>query len=132
MTRVTRRLLLLGVTFLPGWTVAQRPATRLISAFVSRDPAARLKGLIRDPESARAIGGLYLRQHPGEADPTILTRHLLSSLELDAGRIGAESDARLRDRLRFLMRADFAEGRTARVDGWILSRTEARLCALWA
>jgi len=24
---------------------------------------------------------------------------------------------------------DFAEGRVVRVDGWILSRTEARLCA---
>jgi len=27
------------------------------------------------------------------------------------------------------IRADFADGRTVKVDGWVLSLTEARLCA---
>lgn len=44
----------------------------------------------------------------------------------------APSPAALRRRLAAAVRADFAAGRTVRVGGWTLARTEAQLCLLVA
>jgi hypothetical protein len=64
--------------------------------------------------SARAIGAAYLRAHP--ADTATL------ALQLPAGLTRRE--------LQFVIRDDFAHERIVTVDGWMLSVTEARLCAL--
>lgn len=58
-------------------------------------------------EAMLAVGRLRLAHGPLDPD---------FSLPL-AGRIGAS------------VRADFAAGRTLTLDGWVLSRTEAELCA---
>jgi hypothetical protein len=91
----------------------------------------RLRRLLRHPDSARAVGAAYRRTFPAEADPPKLTGLLLSSLSLDEARLARQSDASLRALVVARMRNDFAAGHTATIDGWILSRTEARLCALW-
>lgn len=71
----------------------------------------------RGLESAAWLGERYLRRHPEE-------RHRLSST--DAARRSLEG----RRQLGRAIREDFAAGRVAQVEGWVLARTEARLCAL--
>jgi hypothetical protein len=89
-------------------------------------PAARLVGIFREPASARAIGRAYLRQAPEEADAA----RLLALIH--PGDCAALSASELRRAVAARQRADFAAGRTVLLDGWVLSRTEARLCALAA
>jgi hypothetical protein len=57
-----------------------------------------------------------------------LTALILSSLRLNSAQIAPDE---LTSRLSARVCADFASGSTVRLDGWILSRTEARVCALW-
>lgn len=67
-----------------------------------------------DDETVRAIGARYRSSTPAEDDPGVLRRRL------GAGSPDTE------------IRADFAAGRTVVVDGWVLSITEARQCALFS
>ena len=131
MTRRAVLRLLAGLVlagwFAPGWAV------RRLSAWSRPDPlAARLRSLFADPASATAVGQAYLRAVPDEADE----RHLMQLIirQMPGGRAAlAGHDANAwRASLRAMQRRDFAEGRTVRVEGWVLSRTEARLCALAA
>lgn len=75
------------------------------------------------------IGAFFLRQHRHEASIAHLETALMSSLQtgLDdpSGRSGdllAHIDERIRQ--------DYAEEQTFILDGWLLSQTELRLCAL--
>ena len=86
---------------------------------------ARLVRLFRYPDSARAVGAAYLRLHLEEADAERLTALLGADLGDDEG-------AALASRLAARQRADFGAGRTVVVEGWVLSLTEARICALLA
>lgn len=76
---------------------------------------------------AVSVGERYLQCTPHEADAAVLT----SLLNIDEALVPHEPDA-LVDFVRERIRRDFAEGRTADVDGWVLSVTEARLCAMTA
>ena len=78
---------------------------------------------------AQRVGRAYLDLVPDEDDPELLVDLVFPSLrDADAP---PESGELVR---RFVaqVRRDFEEDRLARIDGWILSRTEARLSALLA
>lgn len=84
---------------------------------------SRLRETLANPDWAREVGRHYLALHPEDADLQRLTEGLLVPESLQdkaafAGRIGA-----LRVR-------DFASDDTVCVDGWVLARVEARICAL--
>jgi hypothetical protein len=89
--------------------------------------AERWLAQLRTPASAAVVGREYLRSAPRES-----TRERLRA-DLDAA-IGTDalSDAEIRRRVSARVRQDYAAGDTVRLRGWILSRTEARLCALAA
>ncbi len=78
-------------------------------------------------DAVRAIGAAYLRQLGSGTDRASI---------LDAAPAALEAIARGRDergavrRLTRAVRDDFTRGRTVQLEGWILSRTEAELCAL--
>ncbi|MGD9902718.1 MAG: hypothetical protein AB7U83_04545 [Vicinamibacterales bacterium] len=77
--------------------------------------------------AARAVGEAYLRQLGRET-----TRESIVAAARGALRIidRSRTDA---DAIRALVRAvreDFERGRSVQIEGWILSRTEAELCAL--
>jgi hypothetical protein len=93
--------------------------------------AVRLIALVPSRESAAAIGREYLRAAPDEAVTESLVRSLV---QRSAGLASPENitDAELRALLDASCRLDFAEGDIVRVRGWLLSRTEARTCALAA
>ena len=79
----------------------------------------------RGSDSAAHIGRAYLAKHEDERDVDVLRAHLGDLVSQSGGDGLAErAGARIRE--------DFATGRTVQVDGWLLSRTEARLCALAA
>jgi len=88
------------------------PAARAAAAPTARQPA----------DGVVALGKAYLKTHPGEADLELLLRRLP----------GVDATRDLRTQLPALSGAiskDFRVGRLVTVQGWQLSRTEARAAA---
>jgi hypothetical protein len=91
------------------------------------DLASRLAALIPHADSAARIGSRYLASAPAEADAGLLVSSILGPQAHEA-----TADAVLRRVVGESRQRDFLDGNTVSVDGWILSGTEARLCALVA
>lgn len=112
--QLTRRALLASGLSLCGLAPAVRleplPESTLASAAVR---------LARD---AAEVGRRYLAQHRAEADREVLVDLVGERLDPSAGRLPEQIAASIR--------ADFRDGGVVFVDGWLLSHTEARLCAL--
>jgi hypothetical protein len=106
------------------------PIPRLAAA-TSPDLVARnLEFFLADLESARAIGRAHLAAQPARADVAALVMDLAGSgvpIDVPIYRSGLA-----RRQLRAQIRQDFADERIGVVDGWCLSLTELRLCALAA
>jgi hypothetical protein len=90
--------------------LAARPA-------IARPPEG-LQELFADEAQIRQLGALYLSAHPDESGIGVL-RDLTASAEDPSLAAAAISH-------------DFEHGNVVTVDGWILSRTEARHCALFS
>ncbi len=110
---------LLGSWLAPLWAGTQRPqpAGPIHSA-------QQVVGLFADRRSAEMVGLAYLAGHPAEADSEHLLRKILAG--------APNTFDPLRSWLSAKGREDFAHGRTVQVQGWLLSQTEARRCALAA
>jgi len=79
-------------------------------------------------DDIRTLGQLYRCQFPDESTPGQLAQAILAQ-----GRLTDSIPALLlSDRLSELISEDFARGHTLRLNGWILSHTEARQCALFS
>jgi hypothetical protein len=72
-----------------------------------------------DVAALRRLGAVYLIAHPEER-----SRRLLSHLLIDGG------DGTIPARLLRALDKDWSNHHVAVVDGWLLARTEARLCAV--
>ena len=93
---------------------------------------ARLTALLAHSESANVIGGAYLLKYPQEANvDTLLDQIAARIVARDVGLLST-TDQHLREQLDGVVRADFAADRIVKLRGWVLSATEARLCALAA
>jgi hypothetical protein len=92
----------------------------LVFALAPRAASAgdMVRSLFSHLPSARAIGAAYLQSCPANA------------ATLAAALPAAMSVADLRLAIAERVRDDFANSRIAMVDGWMLSVTEARVCAL--
>ena len=84
---------------------------------------AALVELLPTRADAAVIGRAYLAANPAEADLNRLVRQLTALANTPS-----DLQAAIGDRLR----RDFADRDTVRLDGWVLARTEARLCAVCA
>lgn len=82
-----------------------------------------LLSLIWDFKAIKEIGDQYRMQVPEETNE----RSLVEALAVD-GLSGETLESKLDGKVR----SDFINGNTVLVDGWILSRTEARQCALFS
>ncbi len=91
--------------------------------------AKKLSAVFRNAASARSIGAAYLQLVPNEAEPGLLVKLLCPTKEAQCDLMLEGPDA-LRSRFSRQRREDFANGQTVLVRGWVLSETEARLCAL--
>lgn len=82
---------------------------------------------ILDVKNIRAVGEAYLKQSPAENDKSKLMGLLMTDgllKDTSAGSIHSFFDKKSQQ--------DFEKGNTTVIDGWILSVTEARQCALFA
>lgn len=102
-----------------GWA-----ATAPRSAHALASP--HLLTMLGSSETA-AIGRAYRAAYPSERTADALSRAILSETGLPAS-----SDEAQHGRLDEHVRRDFSSGRIVRLNGWILSRTEARQCALFS
>ena len=75
----------------------------------------------------RFVGAHYLARARGERNPTTLVALVFPELVEAPDAVGDEELVRI---FRERVAGDFAEGRVARVNGWIFALTELRLCAL--
>jgi hypothetical protein len=116
--QVNRRMFLLLVV---GAGASATAAWRLLEAN-GDSPDAAVAGFFDDPAAARRVGEAYLERYSAEAGEERLTR----LLGLGDGQPPAVEQARVRA----AVRRDYEESRLTLVEGWYLSRTEARLCAL--
>ena len=83
-----------------------------------------------DWRRAAQVGRAYLRLVPEEGDLERLVTLIAEQVPDFATR--APDAAELRRGVARSVQEDFANGRVTRVQGWVLSRTEARLAALAA
>lgn len=130
MARYSRRGALRLLAWVGLWA---SPSKVLGSAAGSTAPlTASVHPLVRNfrhPESAAVVGAEYLRLRPREAEEWKL--HWL--LGLPDARANQLSVAEMREQAaRFVARHrdDFRCGQVLNLDGWVLSVTELRLCAL--
>lgn len=106
----------------PGMTAVlamERPGTN--------DLTPALTTLFKDPEGTAAIGRRYLALYPQEADADHLTAALF-----DTAKPSPTTADALRSELSRQRQQDFRNGQVVVVDGWLLARSEARVCALSA
>jgi hypothetical protein len=89
-----------------------------------------LRQLVPAVHAAAAIGRCYLGTRPSEASASWLAERLLGADALDVAH--DHNLTEVRHRLRSLRLADFRSGDLVYIDGWALTRTEARLMALVA
>jgi hypothetical protein len=128
--RYTRRFVLFCIGCASGLSLMPLRAPARALRASADELADRLQALIYDRSAARRLGQLYVRQVPSEDDPRTLARLTVTSLGAQPADLSALDRTSLRHWVEARVRGDFASGTTVQLDGWVLSRTEARLCAL--
>ena len=83
-------------------------------------------------QSAKRIGLAYLRIHPEEASEADLLAAMAGRPALLRAFGAAPDTAAVFRIMDDVVRADFAAGEIVKCDGWILAKSEARACALFA
>ena len=128
-----RRRRLLGTLALGALCAAWAgPVRAWLQPAAERSAGARLLAMLGRPDSAAAVGRAFLAGHPAEADRGRLAARLEQALRCQDCDPAQDRVERLRAALARQVRADFAGARVVRVEGWVLSETEARLCGLAA
>jgi len=133
-TNMTRRNFLRALGFLSAFSLPG-PARALAKPGESRVPGplgSKLAKFFINRESATIVGREYLRRAPREADVRLLVDLICSSEKGRRAELAKADMEKLRELLLQQQRQDFEEGRIVNVQGWILSETEARLCAVAA
>jgi hypothetical protein len=128
----SRRRFLLGAcaAAVPVALAPLKPWRAIVEVTGTRTPAARLAGLLAHRDSARSLGRAALAALPGATAPPALAAAVLAGLPGGQAKLAAASDDELRALVAARVREDFDSDDVVQVDGWILSCTEARLCAL--
>lgn len=99
---------------------------------VRQDVVENLSGLLRHPRVAAHLGRLETEANPKLKSVTIedLVADILSSINLDIDNLSGQEIRTIAEKLTARIRQDFADESVTRVDGWLLSQTEAKVCAL--
>jgi hypothetical protein len=85
----------------------------------------RLLEILRNKRVVRELGRCYLDLAPAEDNPRALAQAILPEPP-------ANSRTALRAQIDAQVQRDFAAGQTLVLNGWIVSVTEARQCALYS
>ena len=131
--RTSRRRFLAGAAAVavPVALAPLKPWRALYEVTGPEGAAARLAGVLRARRGARVLGrhALEALDRPRSRE---LAAQVVATLPGGASALASASDDELRALLATGAREDFAAERTVRCGGWVLSATEARLCALAA
>jgi hypothetical protein len=123
-----RRFLLLGAVTGAGLGLLRLPFRPDLT-----EPAEqRLARLFAHLDSAQTVGQEYLSAVPAEAGARTLVELVTRGMPNRSGMLRAATEDELRAFFALRVSEDFARQRTVDLSGWILSLTEARLCALAA
>jgi hypothetical protein len=99
------------------------------AAMRNADPAALAvdwpAAMVGDRDGARRFGAAYLRDFPAERDPATLLAALASALR----RHDMDGQPFSQALLLRTVSGEYRRGEIVKVDGWLLSRSEARLYA---
>lgn len=85
--------------------------------------------LVGSPGAER-FGPMYLKLRPQDSSQRALLAPILESVITTDHEALSRSDEALAALVRNLIQQDFDAGRTVSLDGWRLSETEGRICAL--
>jgi hypothetical protein len=107
------------------------PWGRLQPRNSDRSLAERIAGLFCDQPRARAVGRAHLKSGPGDTGIADVVRRVVRDADQHAHLMRA-GDRVLRRFLQARRRCDFESGNTVCINGWVLSETEANLCAVVA
>jgi hypothetical protein len=107
-----------------------RPWRVLVETLPRETLASRLTGLLSDLESAHVVGRAYVRDMSAESTSRRLVDAIAAGVPGGRNVLRAASNADLRKLILARIRQDFVDGDIVTLDGWIVSKTEGRLCAL--
>jgi hypothetical protein len=130
---IGRRRTLMLLAWASSLPLLLRSSDSLPAEEAAASRAGQLRALIREPVLARMLGRAYRAQYPEEAEAATLTRLLWRDLGLSdvpGPQANAPSREQLWAALETRVRAQFGGGDSVQIQGWMLARTEARLCAL--
>jgi hypothetical protein len=122
---LSRRTFLVSV----GGAFGAAAAAEQMTARARRRPVLAWVAQLSEPAAARDLGVEYLTRHPAEAERDVLLGHLAGLVPRS---VLFREDRRAVAGFNERLRRDFAEGDIVWMGGWLLSRTELRLCALMA
>ena len=92
--------------------------------------AKTLASFFRPKESAYCIGQEYLKLVTNESDISLLVELICSSNPNSKHYLMKIHHKKLRELILTQQRQDFENGEIVNLHGWMLSKTEARICAL--
>ncbi len=97
-----------------------------------KEATSYLVGLVRHPEEARKMGSSYLKADEALESVSLhsLTEVILKDVGVDNLNTPGISLETIGRKVASRVRQDFTDETVVTVNGWLLSRTEARLCAL--
>ena len=132
--RRTSRRRFLQAAFGAGFAAALVPLRpwRALIELTTPPLGLRLTELLEHRGSARVVGREYLRGASGGLSARDLVDAITSGLPGGREAASAASRSELQQLLAARVRKDFEDELTVNLRGWIVSRTEARLCALTA
>jgi hypothetical protein len=132
MKSVTRRTLLKYIGHI-GLTLAfSKLAFAWYAQGYSHSLDNGLRNIFHNKKSAKIIGRRYLAMVPEEANLKRLRALIYRTSGYENFLLYYNKDNKLRDFLAAKQQDDFRNDHTVILDGWLLSETEARLCALVA
>lgn len=125
-----RRRFMVSLASLPLAQMVDRtrvlPGILQSSQHSAPDLRTQLTALFENPEEARMVGHWFLKLYRDEAPLGFLMSKIFQ------GRDAPGNERGLRTYLEMRKRLDFENADVVSVDGWVLSATEARVCAVVA
>lgn len=103
---------------IPSWYYFSRPANEPSLFF------PETLSYIWDKTTMTTIGQKYIERYPEENSPAQLMEYLSVNLPFNRDSFMTALASRTKE--------DYQQNRTETIEGWILSKTEARQCALYA
>lgn len=132
--RVTRRRVILAL--LLGLVAGRKPGLADAVDHTTVAPVelppwlARLRG---ERDATARLGEAYLQANPAERSLAVLLAAIEEAIGAQRCSDGAAGDAQAAlERLQRAVRDDYVRGEVVSVDGWLVSRTEARVYAVIA